>query len=302
MGARKQEIQFPTWAPADLVQHALELRPKAEEETKRAKAGEIRVLDKNTDLENGELYVGMHFVGHSAEYKIAKALISEPGMETVWKNLRRHNHSFKPIRFLFGGATQARNLHGACLEAETRWINLPKRTPTESRKLHRNIAALSLQLAELLLQVESRGLLDIRKFIDKGREHEFLKALVRGGYDLWPGFEGYMDHLLGGLIEPMPGLLLKLHKRSLEQAEIPMAVSRPHSRNAKVNYFIRELSEYFSRAYNQPLHAHVAAVVSAVLNADVDEDRVRALIRSRKVATKNRTRKKMAEMRKEIDG
>ena len=302
MGTRKQGLPFPTWAPTDLVQHLVELRPKAEEETKRAEAGEIRVLDKKTDLEKGELYVGIRFIGHSTAYKIAKALISGPGMETVWKSLQRHKHSFKPQGFLFGGKTQARNLHGACVEAETRWINLPKRTTDESRKLHRNIAALSLELTELLLQVEAKELLDIRQFIDKEREREFLRALEHDGHDLWPGIDGYMSHLLGNLIEPMPGLLLKLHKRALHHAENPLAVSQPNSPNAKLNYFIRELSEYFNRAYNQPLHAHVAAVVSAVLNSDVDEDRVRALIRSRKTATKNRTRKKVAEIRKEIDG
>jgi hypothetical protein len=244
----------------------------------------------------------MYFVGHATQYKIAKALIAEPGMESVWKNLQRHADSFKPKRSLNGGMTPACNLYGACVETEIRWINVPKRTRTESRKLYKNIASLSLQLTELLLQVESRELLDIRQFIDEERQKEFIKALEKDGHDLWRCFDGYLDHLLGGLIEPMPGLLLKLHKRALEHAELPLAVSQPNSPNAKVNYFIRELSEYFTRAYGQPLHAHVAAIVSAVLNTDVDEDRVRALIRARKAAIKSRTRKKMAEMRKEIDG
>lgn len=50
--------------------------------------------------------------------------------------------------------------------------------------------------------------------------------------------------------------------------------------------------------YGQPLHAHVAAVTSAVLGKNVDEDRVRALIRSRKQAAKRYARNKTGEIRK----
>lgn len=304
MGSRKKEGSFPEWAPADLAANAEALRRKAEEEIHRTKAHRVRALDKKSDLENERLHIGMYFVGHATQYEYSKALLTAPQMESVWKSLQRRASSFKPKRFLFGGGalSQASNLLSACVEAEVHWINIPKRTRTQSRKLHKDIASLALQLTELLLQVESRELLDTRKFIDEKRQKDFKKALEKDGLESWYGFDGYFDHLLGELLEPIPGVLLKLHKRALEHAEYPLAVSQPNSPNAKVHHFIVELSEYFTQAYGQPLHAHVAAVVSAVLNVEIDEDRVRALLRARKAAIKRHTRKKMDELREEIAG
>jgi hypothetical protein len=302
MAASKHGIQWPNWAPADLVLHAEQLRPRVEEEKKRIKAAKLRIIDKKAELENRQLHIGMYFVGSTTEYRIAQALMTAAGMAAVWKNLQRRVSSFKPVRSLHGGMAQACNLQGACVEIENRWINLPKLTRAESRKLHMNIAATSLQLTEQLLQVEARDLLDIRKFIDEEREKDFVKGLEKDGRELWYGFEGYLDYLLGEMLEPIPALLLKLHKRALEYANHPLVVSQPNSRNAKANYFIQELSKYFTKSYGRPLHAHVAAVVSAILQTDVSEDRVRALLRARKVAAKRFARKKLAQLRKEIDG
>lgn len=173
---------------------------------------------------------------------------------------------------------------------------------TQSRKFYDSIATLSLQLAELLINESSPDLVEVRRFIDKDQHTHFMKELEHDGYDLWYGFDGYLDYLLSELLGTVPGILVKLHKRALEQAKTPLVVSQPNSPSAKVNFFIRWLSDYFVKSYGQPLHSHVAAVTNVLLGSDVDEDRVRALIRSRKVIVQRRTRQKLVQLRKEKDG
>jgi len=224
-------------------------------------------------------------------------------MQDVWEKLERRASRFKPlIRSLHGGKTCGKNLFGACVEAEIDWGATPKMTRTQSRKFYDNIAALALQLTELLVDESSRDLVEIRRFIEKEQLTHFVKELEHDGHELWYGFDGYLDYLLSELLGTVPGMLMKLHKRALEQAKAPLAISQPNSRSAKVNFFIRWISDYFIKSYGQPLHSHVATVTNAVLGSDVDEDRVRALIRSRKALVQRRTRQKLLQIRKEKDG
>ena len=302
MVSRKHGKWPPAWAPSDLVSRIEELRDKQREHSKRLKDAELRILDKRADLEKGQLYIGRYYLMYDTQIEIGEALASSPGMELVWKRLLKRRSSFKPRPFLIaGGMTPASNLFGACVEIENNWINLPQRTRAQAREMYSSIAALSNQLIELLLEVSSRDLLDVTSFIEHARRKAFIDSLEGDGHDIWYGFDGYLDHLLGELVEPIPGLLLKLQKRALEHAQQPVAVSQPNSRNAKINYFIQALSDYFTRSYGQPLHAHVAAVVNAVLGANADEDRVRALLRARK-HRQHATRKKNSKLEKSSTG
>jgi hypothetical protein len=97
--------------------------------------------------------------------------------------------------------------------------------------------------------------------------------LEHDGHELWQGFDSYLDYLLSELLGTVPGILVELHKRASEQAKTPLVISQPNSPSAKVNFFIRWLSDYFIKSYGQPLHTHVAAVTNVLLGSDVDEDR-----------------------------
>lgn len=300
-------MKIPNWAPPALIEKYNELKPKADTEARWAqehKAANRPIQDWKTYLESNErLYTGTRFPGHLSQLNILNSLITKRVMANVWKNLGRRQDSFKPAMSLFGGRDQARNLFGACVEAEISWINLPKRTKAESKKLHDDIAAVSLQLCGLLVEVlYTSDFSDTRRYIEKEKLKDFVEALAENGCEIWPGFDGYLDELLSGLLPAIPKILLTLHKQALEEAQNPHAVRQPNSPSAKANFFIDALSSYFKQVYGTPLHAHVAAITTALFDEDIGEDRVRALLRSRKAASKSYARKKVAEMKKEIAG
>jgi hypothetical protein len=297
-------MKFPRWAPSDLVTKYTELEPKAVAETARAEAfargeGDMKVYDPRKALEKGELRLGMYFLGNQAQLLVLRPLITKPEMESVWRSLHRRIGGFKPaMTFPYGSREQAGNLYGACMDIELSWSNLPMRTKAESRRYYESIANLALQLSDLLLADDhNRKLLDTRAYITKEQLEVFKEGLEKDDHEMWYGFDGYLDYLLGQLIQPLPYYLLQLHHRANEFAALPLAVKQPKSKSAKCNYFIEHLSSYFRRAYRSPLHAQVATVVSVVLGIDVDEDRVRALVRSRNVGVQSRARKKLEELK-----
>jgi hypothetical protein len=298
-------MTFFKWVPPDLSELHAELILKVKDELKQVedfKATSTPQSGKLTDFDRADFRVGFYWLGAAEQLKILEKLISNPAMQDVWEKLERRANSFKPLMSLHGGKTCGRNLFGACVEAESDWGSTPKMTRTQSRKFYDNIASLSLQLAELLVDESSPDLVEVRRFINKESRTHFVKELEQDGHELWYGFDGYLDYLLSELLGTVPGILLQLHKRALEQAKTPVAISQPNSPSAKVNFFIRWLSNYFTKSYGQPLHSHVASVTNVLLGSDVDEDRVRALIRSRKVAVQRRTRQKLIRLREEKDG
>jgi hypothetical protein len=296
--------KVPTWAPDELVQLRNELLPKAQAEAERAKAGTIEIFNKRKSLEDGHFYIGQYFSAAQVRLKILDALIVSEDMRDVWRNLKRREHSFKPVfrSLLVACKTPASSLYGFCIEVEHDWLNMPKRTRAESKRLHTNIAERALQLTELLLEIEDGHLLDTRKYIDPEQLTHFKKGLEKDGHEDWYGFDGYLDYLLGEVLPPVPCITLRLHKRALECAEQPLAVKQPKSPNARVHYFVRRISAYFVRSYGQPLHSHVAAIVRAICAVNVDEDRVRALIRVTQKSNEKAIRNKLAKGRARIDG
>lgn len=298
-------MKFPPWTPPDLIERYKELVPKAKSEKKRIEESigrhghqELKIAD----CKGNEFRVGHYFLNDQSKLVILEKLSTAPDMKRVWERLAQRSKSFKPVYSLHGGRAYSLNLFGACIDAELDWESLPKLTRTQWKRFHEDLAASSLQLAEQLLNVSSPELLEIRRFFEKKDFEQFMEVLEGDGHDLWNGLDAYIQYALGELLGTVPGLLVKLHRRALEHAKLPQPVSQPNSPSAKANFFVRSLSAYFKRVYGQPLHAHVAIVTNTVLGSDVDEDRVRALIRSGKQTMTTLTRKKLVQLWKEIDG
>jgi hypothetical protein len=296
-------MRFPHWAPPDLVAKYAELKPKAAAEAARiaVKKGEgvVNVYDPRKALESGTLYVGMFFLGDQAALRVLEPLITNPAMESVWRSLNRRKGSYKPVlAFAYGSREQGGSLYGTCMEIELKWSNLPRRSKAESKRYYEVIASLALQLSELLLLDDHNiELLDTRRYIKAEQIDAFKAGLEKDDHEMWYGFDGYLNYLLGELIQPLPYYLLQLHHRVKECAALPLAVRQPKSKSAKSNYYIEHLSSYFRRAYGSPLHAHVATVVGTILDAEINEDRVRALLRSRETAARKTARKKFEELK-----
>jgi len=274
-------MKSPSWAPKELVDAYNDLKAKVESIRDRP----IRKYNAREALEAGHLYVGDYFFGEPRQLEVLTALISGPGMEKVWTALERRRESFKPADvFLFGRKTQAHNLLGACLMIEYHWVNVPRRTRAESKKLYEKIASHTNALIDLLLQSENRiHMLSMNAYVSPSRVEAFAKALEEDDHPIWYGFDGYLHHLIfETLLEPLPAYLLILRNRALDFASQPAVVKQPKSKAAHANFYVERLSEYFQKAYGTPLHAHVATIVSSIFGIEMDEDRVRALLRIRK--------------------
>jgi hypothetical protein len=274
-------MKIPSWAPLELVDAFNDLEKEVIKERARA----TKAFDPRRMLEEGKLYVGKYFLGAEMQRQILSALITHQSMKSVWAALNRRAASFKPVNmFPYGRQTAAYNLYGACLTAEFRWLNLPRRTRTEARKLYGKIATHAGALADLLLQdSQNTALLSMNTLVPKHRFEAFRNGLLDDDHPNWGGFEHWLDILVyETLLEPLPAYLLTLEKRAKALAIQPPAVKQPKSKAAKANFFVELLSEYFTKAYGSPLHAHVSTIVSAIFNTEIDEDRVRALLRTRK--------------------
>lgn len=286
-------MKIASWAPKELVDAYNDLKAKVESTRDRP----IKKYDPREALEAGHLYVGDYVFGEPRQLEVLTALISAPEMKKVWAALERRKESFKPADvFLFGRKTQAHNLFGACLLIEYRWVNVPMRTRAESKKLYNKIAKHTDALIDLLLHAdESIHLLSMRAYVSPSRVKDFSDALFADEYaeddQQGSSFYGdsYLEHLLfETLFEPLPAYLLILLHRARDFAAKPAVVKRPNSKAAQANFYVERLSEYFQRAYGSPLHAHVATIVSSIFGMEMDEDRVRALLRTRKEKPKRK--------------
>lgn len=298
-------MSFPYWTPRELLALYKQIEPRTAEEARRRAAYVVAAeepYDKKDALMRGELHIGRYFVGDVAQLNILVALMQEPRMRAVWKSLERRDGGYTPIPTLYGDQSQPGNLFGACVAALVDWINLPKRTKVEAQKIYENIASQAYQLAMALLTIEDRELLDTRTFIDRQHRTRFLQSLKKDGHDVWYGIDGYLYHLFGELLQPLPAMLLELNTRAKNYADSPSVVGQPNSPNAWKRFLIRAVSGYFMDCYGQRLHAQTAAVATAVLQEDISEDRVRALIRIQERSRPTRTRRKVETARRKVYG
>jgi hypothetical protein len=280
-------MKIPSWAPLELVDVYNDLK----NEVAKERSGPLKTFDPRKALEDGWLYVGEYFPGAAMQLAVVEPLITNPAMKTVWAALYRRASDFKPAAtFPYGRQTQAHNLTGACLVAEFRWLNLPRRTRTESKKFYGKIATHAGALADLLLQdPQNEALLAMSTLVPRRRVDKFREALIADDHRPWGGFDGWLNmEIFETLLEPLPAYLLTLQKRAKHLTVQPPAVKQPKSKAAKTNFFIELLSEYFTKAYGSPLHSHVATIVSAIFNIEIGEDRVRALLRSRNKKAKHK--------------
>lgn len=150
---------------------------------------------------------------------------------------------------------------------------------------------------QLLVQIEhGRELLAVTKYLPT----DFFKNFADSLETSEP--EGYLEFLLSENLPTIPKLLLKLHDRAKEHAEEPVGIPQPNAAGAEVHHFIRILSRYFLQSYGLPLHANVAAITTAVFKSDIEEDKVRALLRGDRASRDSRARRKIDKNRKDIDG
>jgi len=79
---------------------------------------------------------------------------------------------------------------------------------------------------------------------------------------------------------PQPiNILYDIQIKALNHIKDEPLVKKPNSSDAPTHYFVRTLSNYLQRTYNQPLNSVVAITTSVILDTEIDEDRVRKLIK-----------------------
>jgi len=306
-------MKIPKWAPAELVverNRVKALAVRREAYIRKYPDDGLNGMFEMERLEDvGELPGGgLTGLEHLETLGILSELIANKRMESVWKSLSRKKTKFKArvtAKSLEAlgetsspeSVSQSFDLYHACATAKYDWKNSPRLTRIRNRELLLDIANRARELRASLLKAsgfDRHELWNVVKFLDRGDLEDI--ADIRAG-DTLLGSE--LDNAIEDVVDsfeffpPVPAILTRIQNRAETLAADSKGISQPNRSDAEVNFFIRELSAYFAGSYGQPLHANVAAITCAVMNADVDYEGVKALINVGKDRRKNGMVKKL---------
>jgi len=241
---------YPAWAPADLVARIRKKWP-----IYRIPKGKVGLLP------GGDF--GRDLLG---------VLLSAPDMKPVWQALARRKRRV-PAGETFV-RTDSAAFYAACETALINWAALPKRTRAEDRKLYQRIERTSIELINLIIESRNSEILRLQRF--------FQADWSAGLGDLFEldmkDADDYARFWIADRFPDTAELLENLAAQAAARARQPKGAPQPKAGSAAANFFARELSRYFRRAYGQPLHEHVAAVTSTVFGVATDANRIRKLV------------------------
>lgn len=252
--------------------------------------------DMELAIETGEFPAGPRFPGQFKALFVLNALTGGSGIESVWKSLFSRVDEFSacadPIAYQYldkrpaeGDVSQSTDLFCACMELIAEWMHTPKRTPIANRRLLLGVAVRAKKLRESLLKItgfERYELWSVFQLLNRGELEQIASyansEILLNDDELEKAVEG-LEGLFSDIFPRIPALLSRLEKRAHELSEAPTGVVQPNRRDAEIKHFVRGLSRYFTKAYKQPFHAHVATITNSIFGINhLDEDKVRALV------------------------
>lgn len=193
-------------------------------------------------------------------------LLTDLRMKSVWKALEKR-------------VANERDYHAfvnACEHFITAWRGDNKRTAAERRAMFQEVAAAAANLQSLLCLCSEFDDYSIKKLIDEEKIQWFIDVLpARNTDDAW-----YASACLSEIIPSVQDVLQDIAQRATEYGEMEPVVKKPNSSNAQIHYFVRCLSNYCVRRYQQPLHEVVAITTAVVFGTqDLDSDYVRKIVK-----------------------
>lgn len=196
--------------------------------------------------------------------ELLELLITDLRMKDVWKALAKRVKSGQEFFDFFR----------ACEGGITGWRGDLKQTPSERRAFYQEIWGAAATLQSLMGKAGEFDYYSINHLVED-QSIEWLLEVLDAPNDV--------SYARFSLSEVTPNIFVVLNDiaaKAKKYAEEESSVKKPNSPNAEIHYFIRGLSDYFHRRYNQPLHEAVAITTAVIFDQqNVDTDYVRKIVK-----------------------
>lgn len=196
--------------------------------------------------------------------ELLELLITDLRMKDVWNSLaRRIVNDVGYFQFF-----------NACEGGITGWRGSLKQTSSERREFYQKIFDAAARLQSLMIKADEFDYYSITKLVDDEQVEWLLEVLGA------PNDVSYARFVLSDIVPNYFFVLKDIAEKARKYGEEESSVKKPNSRNAEIHYFIRALSGYCQRGYNQPLHETVAITTSVIFDLpNIDSDYVRKLVK-----------------------
>ncbi len=195
---------------------------------------------------------------------LLERLITDLRMKDVWKSLaKRIEDEREYVQFV-----------NACEGGITGWRGDLKQTPSERKAFYQEIWDAAAKLQSLMGKSGEFHHYYINSLVGD-KEIEWLQEVLEAPNDVQ-----YTRFCLHDIIPSIYEVLNDVAAKAKQYAEEEPSVKKPNSPNAEIHYFIRLLSSYCQRRYNQPLHETVAITASVIFDQmNIDTDYVRKIVK-----------------------
>jgi hypothetical protein len=287
--AQKREVMnFPDWAPANLVElyiHSRKDKRYADENSSHLSnpgqyiaqcIGEDEKLKQMSEELRESYLKGLYRSAVSFPHKKGKELlgkaITDLRMASVWRSLgRRVKNESEFLDFWY-----------ECERAILGWLGARKLSSSQRKEFFLKIHKHASELSKMMCETEEFFNYSTAGLICSESLESLLTTLnaepCKSETDV--SDEELTRFFIAEGAPSIHHILNDIADKAIQFAQNPPLVRKPNSENAPVHYFIRSLSRYLKEKYGQPLHDVVAGTASVVFEQpDINFDYVHKLVR-----------------------
>lgn len=279
-------MKYPEWAPKTLIEQH-KRRTEGDQSARKFKTSDPETIIANIKQKHGhnlteanaedirrKLYRQSMLGGLPDDERTAllKKLITHLNMKGVWIALaKRSTHERDPWQFFT-----------ACEAGITGWRGDQKQTAAERRTFYQEIYDTAGKLKSLMHEASAFDHYSIKNLVKDQTVEWLIETLGASFSDIIdPDQEiPYVRFCLSDVIPSSFEVLQDIGEKAKQYRDESSTVKKPNSQNAKIHYFVRELSDYCQRVYAQPLHEVVAITTSVIFDLpNCDDDYVRKIVK-----------------------
>lgn len=281
-------MNYPEWAPTTLVEQH-KRRTEGNQSERKFKTSDPETIIADLKQKHGrditeanvedfrrKLYRQWLFGGGLPDKErtaLLEKLITNLNMKGVWIALaKRSTHERDPWRFF-----------AACESGITGWRGDQKQTAAERREFYQEIHDTAYKLQSLMHKASEFDHYSINKLVEDQTVEWLIETLGASFSEATPADQevSYAQFCLSEVIPSSFEVLKDIGEKAKQYRDELSIVKKPNSQNAKIHYFVRQLSDYCQRVYNQPLHEVVAITTSVVFDLpNCDDDYVRKIVKT----------------------
>lgn len=280
-------MEYPEWAPKTLVEQHKQ-RTEGDQSARKFKTSDPETIiadikqrhghditEPNVENIRRRLYRQSMLGGLPDKERTAllEKLITDLNMKSVWIALaKRAIHERDPWQFFT-----------ACEHGITGWRGDQKQTTAERRAFYQEIHDTASKLQSLMHEASAFDHYSINNLVEDQAVEWLMETLGASFSDAIPAGQeiSYVRFCLSDVIPLSIVVLQDIGEKAKQYRDESSTVKKPNSQNAKIHYFVRLLSDYCQRVYNQPLHGVVAITTSVIFDLDnCDDDYVRKIVKT----------------------